>query len=85
MVGIVIGVATAVPTAAAVIFISFAKLNDAMQQRSATWRKFFDGFNDEDDKKAPAGATAGTENFTSNQIYPSIVSNRLGIRKVETK
>jgi hypothetical protein len=40
---------------------------------------------DEDAKKAPAGATAGAENLLNNNIYPSIVSNRLGIRKVETK
>lgn len=40
---------------------------------------------EEDAKKAPAGATAGTENLINNNIYPSIVSNRLGIRKVETK
>jgi len=38
---------------------------------------------DEDEKKAPADATAGTENLINNNIYPSIVSNRLGIRKVE--
>ena len=43
---------------------------------------FFCGW-DEDTKKAPAGVTAGTENLVNNNIYPSIVSNRLGIRKVE--
>lgn len=40
---------------------------------------------DEDTKKAPTAATAGAENLINNNIYPSIVSNRLGIRKVETK
>ena len=49
--------------------------------------KFFelDPSDYEDTKKAPTAATAGAENLLNNNIYPSIVSNRLGIRKVETK
>ena len=80
MVGIVIGVATAVPASAAVIFISFAKLNDAMQQRSATWRKFFDGFNDEDAKK-PTAATVGEWNL-NQKIFSSRVPQLGDPRKV---
>lgn len=36
---------------------------------------------DEDTKKAPTAATAGAKNYLANQVYPSIVSRRLGIRK----
>lgn len=81
MVGIVIGVSTAIPTAAAAIFISFAKLNDATQQRSATWRKYFDGFNDEDTKKPTAG-TVGEWNL-NQKIFSSRISHVTEYRKVE--
>ena len=67
--------------------ISVLAVGNAMDRFIASRPKLaeFLGGWDEDTKKAPAGATAGTENLLNNNIYPSIVSNRLGIRKVETK
>ncbi len=71
MTGIVIGAFVGVPASAAVIFISFAKLNDEMQKRSSTWRKYFDGFDNEDAKKPTAG-TVGEWNLHQN-IFSSRV------------
>lgn len=69
MTGIIIGVSIGVPAACGITFVSFAKLDDAMQKRSATWRKYF-GW-DEDTKKPTAG-TVGEWNL-NQKIFSSRV------------
>lgn len=59
---------------------------DAWMQKHSQVSDFFawdePDEDDEDTKKAPAAATAGAENFVNNNVYPGIVSHRLGLRKV---